>query len=153
MCPSEEGVNLDVLSVQHLPLRAQRGGAWAHLGDSAAAAAAAATHYGPALHVQSAAVVTLPLMNSGRAEREKKGWIDLIAFQTVGTADLYVLFSAHNVPRIMYGPLPLPKRRPALRFARLTSVETLSVIEDGNVRKSRRIGATNGGHLPGASVY
>lgn len=48
-----------------------RGGPWAHLGDSAAAAAAA-THYGPALHVQSAAVVTMPLMNSGRAEREKK---------------------------------------------------------------------------------
>lgn len=99
-------MDLNVLSVQHLPLRALRGGgAWAHVGD-AAAAAAAATHYGPALHVQSAAVVTMPLMNSGRAERGKKGWIDLIAFQTVSTADLYVLFSAHNVPRIMYGPLP-----------------------------------------------
>lgn len=28
--------------------------------------------------------------------------------------------------------------------------KTLSVIEEGNVQKSRRIGAANGGHLPGA---
>lgn len=72
-CVPVKRVYLNVLSVHHLSLLAEQR-AWAHLRDSAAVT----TDYRLALHVQSAAVVTMLLMNSGR---EKKSGIDLITFQ------------------------------------------------------------------------
>ena len=110
LCAPVKRVSLNVLSLHHLSLLAERR-AWTHLRDSAAAT----TDYRTALHIQSGNPLSLLLTNSGEGGVEKFE-SDLRTFSEWWPNWLVFRIFMHNVLRIMYGTLLYPQRRSVPRL-------------------------------------